>query len=124
MGEVVRLNNWQGRTQQQVWLPAVIRIPGAASLAATVTELTPDGACFDVPPVALPSFFLMEIAGGQPVERICRIVWRDERRVSVRFINARTMGRSRRRRPAASETVALYPASRSTVTAASNSARR
>ena len=73
----------------------------------------------------LPGFFLLEIAGGKAVERICRVVWRDERRLSVRFVNARTMGRSRaRRRTAPAKAVALYAESRSTLTAASKSLRR
>ena len=125
MGEVVKLNEWQGYAQPRERLPAVIRTPGAQSVAGTVTELSADGACIEVPSVPLPGFFLLEIAGGRPVERICRVVWRDERRLSVRFVNARTMGRSRARRPAASaEAVALYAESRSRVTAASNSVRR
>ena len=83
-----------------------------------MTELSADGACIEVPPVPLPGFFLLEIADGRPVERICRVVWRDERRLSVRFVNARTMGRSRARRPRApAEAVALHTASRS-ITAA------
>jgi PilZ domain len=124
MGEIVRLHERNERAQEPVWLPAVIRIPGAQSLAATVTELAPDGACIDVPPVPLPGFFLMEIAGGEAIERICRVVWREERRVGVRFVNARTMGRSRSGPRATPEPVALHAVSRSTVTAASNSARR
>jgi hypothetical protein len=125
MGEVVKLNEWQGHAQSQARLPAVIRTSGAQSVAGTVTELSVDGACIEVPPVPLPGFFLLEIAGGKAVERICRVVWRDERRLSVRFVNARTMGRSRARCPKApAEAVALYAESRSTLTAASNSARR
>ena len=126
MGEVVQLNERQERVPPQPRLPAVIRVAGAQSVAGMVTELSADGACIELPPVPLPGFFLLEIAGAKAVERICRVVWRDERRLAVRFVNARTMGRSRMRRPAdpVEETVAPYPASRSTVTAASNSPRR
>jgi hypothetical protein len=123
MGELVILTEWQGRAQQQARVPAVIRMPGAASLAVTVTDLAPEGACVELPPVPLPSFFLLQIDGLERVERICRTVWRDERSIGVRFVNARTMGRSRRRPLKAPETIAVHPASRSTVTAASNSAR-
>jgi hypothetical protein len=119
MGEVVKLNEWQSHAQPQARLPAVIRMPGAQSVAGTVTELSADGACIEVAPVPLPGFFVLEIAEGRPVERICRVVWRDERRLSVRFVNARTMGRSRAHRPdAPADTVALHTTSRSTVTAA------
>src|SRR5690349_2845035 len=85
MGEVIKLNNWQGHAQPQERLPAVIRTSGAQSVAGTVTELSADGACIEVAAVPLPGFFLLEIADGRPVERICRVVWRDERRLSVRF---------------------------------------
>jgi hypothetical protein len=119
MGELVRLTEWQGRAQQQASVLGVIRMPGAPSIAAMVTDLSPEGANLEVSPVPLPSFFVLQMHG---VERICRTVWRDERRVGVRFVNARTMGRSRRR-PETPATIALHPASRSTVTAASNSAR-
>jgi hypothetical protein len=121
MGELVRLTEWQGRGQQQARTAALIRMPGAQALAVTVTDLSAEGACVEVAPVPLPSFFVVQIDG---VERICRTVWRDERRVGVRFVNARTMGRSRRPPRAAPDTVALHPASFSTITAASNSARR
>lgn len=126
MGEVVHLNEWQGNAMPQARMPAVIRTPGAQSIVGTVTDLSAEGACIEVAPVPLPGFFLLEIAGAKAVERICRVVWRDERRLSVRFVNARTMGRSRASRKAGSvrETVSPYTASRSTATAASNSARR
>jgi hypothetical protein len=123
MGEVVKLNEWQGYAQPRERLPAVIRTPGAQSVAGTVTELSADGACIEVPPVPLPGFFLLEMAGGKAVERICRVVWRDERRLSVRFVNARTMGRSRARRPAASAEAVAFHAESSPLTAASNSTR-
>jgi hypothetical protein len=111
MGEVIKLNEWQGRAQPQSEMrrPAVIRTPGAQSVAGMVTELSADGASIDVPPVPLPGFFVLEIAGGKPIERICRVVWRDERRVAVRFVNARSMGRSRRRPNAAPEAVRFTP---------------
>lgn len=112
MGELVRLNEWQQHAPPQAQLPAVIRLPGDRSLAGTVTELSADGAFIDIAAVPLPGFFLLEIADDKPVERICRMVWRDGRRLGVRFVNARTMGRSRMRRrdEPARAAVALYPA--------------
>src|SRR3954447_10267251 len=111
MGELIHLSQRRDGAPRQAHLPAVIRRPGAASLAAIVSDLTPEGACIEVAAVPLPSFFLLEIA-GQRIERICRTVWRDERRVGVRFVNARTMGRSRRRPPAtAQQAVTAYRSS-------------
>jgi hypothetical protein len=108
MGELINLSQWHEGVQQQPGLPAVIRSPGVQSLAATVTDRSAEGACIETPAVPLPSFFVLEIA-GEGIERICRVVSRDERRVVVRFVNARTMGRSRRSRPApAQETVTPY----------------
>jgi hypothetical protein len=108
MGELITLSQRQPGVQQQPRLPAVIRSPGVQSLAATVTDRSPEAASIETAAVPLPSFFVLEIA-GEGIERICRVIWRDERRVAVRFVNARTMGRSRRRRPApAQETVTPY----------------
>jgi hypothetical protein len=110
MGDVINLAERHGSTQR-AQLAAMIRTPSLGSLAATVTDLTAEGACLQTAPVPLPSFFLLEIA-GQNVERICRVVSRDPRGLAVRFVNARTMGRSRRRRPAtAAVTVPLYRSS-------------
>jgi len=110
MGELINLNQWQAGVQQPR-LPAVIRTPGVQSLAAMVTDRSPDGACIETAGVPLPSFFLLEIA-GEGIERICRVISRDERHLAVRFVNARTMGRSRRRRQApAQETVTPYRSS-------------
>src|SRR5579884_1553567 len=112
MGELINLSDWHEGARRQTRVPAVIRTPGLQSLAAIVTDLSPEGACIETAAVSLPSFFLLEIDSGERVERICRTVWRDERRVTVRFVNARTMGRSRRRRPApAPETVTPYRSS-------------
>ena len=111
MGELIKLNDMHTGAQQQRRLPAVIRTPGVQSLAAMVTDFSPEGASLETAAVPLPGFFLLEIA-GQGIERICRVVSRDERTVAVRFVNARTMGRSRGRRSApAQETVTPYRSS-------------
>ncbi len=111
MGELINFNQRQANVQQQPRLPAVIRTPSVQLLAAVVTDRSPEGACIETARVPLPTFFLLEIA-GEGIERICRVVSRDERHLAVRFVNARTMGRSRRRRPAPmQETVTLYRSS-------------
>jgi hypothetical protein len=108
MGELISLNQRQASVQQQQRLPAIIRTPGVQSLAAMVIDKSPEGACIETAGGPLPGFFLLEIS-GEGIERICRVVSRDERGLAVRFVNARTMGRSRRRRSApAQETVTLY----------------
>lgn len=107
MGEVVKLSEWREAVQRPPRVSGTVRSPGIQSLAVTVTDLSPEGACIEAPSVALPSFFLLEI---DDVERICRSVWRDERGLAVRFVNARTMGRSRRRRAVSPpEIVTPYP---------------
>jgi hypothetical protein len=90
MGELINLSQWHEGVQQQPRLPAVIRSPSVQSLAATVTDRSAEGACIETAAVPLPSFFLLEIA-GEGIKRICRGVSRDERRVALRFVNARTM---------------------------------
>ena len=64
----------------------------------------------------LPEWFVLRAIDSR-IERMCKVLWRDGELAGVQYVNARTMGRARKRpapeapaENAASNVVALYPA--------------
>ena len=88
---------------------AFARIPGDESQKCLILHASRDGAC--VSSIAdLPGHFILRAIDSR-VERMCRVVWRDEQLLGVEYINARTMGRTPQIPPVfePSNVVALFP---------------
>lgn len=93
---------------------AIARAPGSGSERCTIVHCSKEGACVRAP-VALPDWFVLRAIDSR-IERMCRVRWRNGGLVGVQYVNARTMGRPRKRNqpeasaaPAFANVVALYP---------------
>ena len=112
MGQVSYL--WE--QQRKSWWGAPVfglaYVPGVKPLRCAIVCHTREGACVSSS-VALPNVFILRPADSA-IERICRVTWRDSELLGVQYVNARTMGRSRKKASALvpadmSNVIALYP---------------
>lgn len=56
---------------------------GGGAISCTVRNLSDSGASLEVAsPIGIPDVFSLELEGGS---RRCRVVWRKEKRIGVRF---------------------------------------
>jgi len=76
-------------------LAALAYMPGLKPQRCAIVHYTKLGACVSSA-AELPDMFIMRAVDSH-IERICRVVWRDERLLGVEYVNARTMGRSRKK---------------------------
>ena len=93
---------------------AVARAPGAEPERCTIVHCSKEGACVRAS-IPLPDWFVLRAIDSR-IERMCHVLWRDGDLVGVQYVNARTMGRTRKQRvPQALATagfanvIALYP---------------
>jgi hypothetical protein len=94
---------------------AIARAPGGEPERCTIVHRSKEGACVRAA-AALPDWFVLRAIDSR-IERMCKVLWRDGELAGVQYVNARTMGRSRKRaiseapgKAAFSNVVALYPA--------------
>jgi len=93
---------------------AIARAPGGQPERCTIVHRSKEGACVRAA-ASLPDWFVLRAVDSR-IERMCKVLWRDGDLVGVQYVNARTMGRSRKRAvPVAlagttfANVVALYP---------------
>ena len=93
---------------------AIARAPGGTPERCTIVHCSKEGACVRAP-AALPDWFVLRAIDSR-IERMCKVLWRDDDLVGVQYVNARTMGRARKRAvpqalagAAFANVVALYP---------------
>jgi len=93
---------------------AIARAPGAEPERCTIVHSSKEGACVRGA-VPLPDWFVLRAIDSR-IERMCRVRWRDGDLVGAQYVNARTMGRTRRRTvpqapagAALTNIIALYP---------------
>ena len=93
---------------------AVARAPGGDPERCTIVHRSKEGACVRAS-VPLQDWFVLRAIDSR-IERMCRVLWRDGDLVGVQYVNARTMGRSRKRTipealagAACGNVIALYP---------------
>jgi hypothetical protein len=88
---------------------ALARVPGLDPQKCVILHYAREGACVSSG-LELPDYFVLRAIDSR-IERMCRVVWRDEQVLGVAYINARTMGRSSGPVPQAelSDVIALFP---------------
>lgn len=63
---------------------------GGGAISCTVRNLSVSGASLEVAsPIGIPETFALELEGGG---RRCRVIWRSEKRIGVRFTDRKGMG--------------------------------
>jgi hypothetical protein len=80
---------------------AIAKLPGADADRCAIVHSTREGACVACAN-RLPDWFILRAIDSR-IERLCRVVWRDDELLGVQYVNARSMGRTRR--PAAKTAV-------------------
>lgn len=93
---------------------AVARAPGGGPERCTIVHCSKEGACLRSS-IPLPDWFVLRAIDSR-IERMCKVLWRDGELLGVQYVNARSMGRSRKRTSspafaaaAFGNVVALYP---------------
>ena len=109
MGSVSTIFEHKGLAGPNAPILALSRVPGADPQKCVILHYTRDGACVSSS-IELPDYFVLRAIDSR-IERMCRVVWRDEQMLGVAYINARTMGRASRPVPRAEfpDVVALFP---------------
>ena len=99
MGEFVVLHEHRKPPRDAAPVSGFIRIPGIKSIRCSLVSVSRDGACVRAAH-ALPDYFVLRSAAAR-CERMCQVVWCKDDVVGVRFVSAKTMGRSPSRRKSA-----------------------
>jgi hypothetical protein len=93
---------------------AIARAPGGEPERCTIVHCSKEGACVRTT-ASLPDWFVLRAIDSR-IERMCKVLWREDELLGVQYVNARTMGRARERAipepsPGAAfvNVVALYP---------------
>src|SRR3569832_1985275 len=87
---------------------ACVYTTGMEVQRCTIVHYKREGACLSAS-AELPNMFIMRPVDS-PIERICRIVWRDEHLLGVQYVNARSIGRRKRELPADTSAITTFPA--------------
>jgi hypothetical protein len=93
---------------------AIARAPGGEPERCTIVHCSKEGACIRSS-TPLADWFVLRAIDSR-IERMCKVLWRDDDLVGVQYVNARSMGRSPRRTApepfagaAFANVIALYP---------------
>jgi hypothetical protein len=74
---------------------AIARAPGGEPERCTIVHCSKEGACVRTT-ASLPDWFVLRAIESR-IERMCKVLWRDGELLGVQYVNARTMGRGRKR---------------------------
>jgi hypothetical protein len=89
MGTLAAIFEHQCQRGMEAPVLAQAYTPGLKAQRCAIVHCTQDGACVSSS-VELPDMFIMRRIDSR-IERICRVVWRDDHLIGVQYVNARTI---------------------------------
>jgi hypothetical protein len=114
MGNVAAIFERMDLVGQAAPILALARVPGIEPQRCSILFSSREGACV-CSSILLPDWFILRAIDSR-IERMCRVLWREDDLVGVEYVNARTMGREQKSaapreeaQPAFTNVVALFP---------------